>query len=362
MFVMMILLALSSALGASAPLPDATPAGSPRVEAPPRDVVSPWAVTEEMRAWLAEEVLAVGAADERMRRLLRALERKNLTFDSTTTLTAPDVFASGRFNCLSLAHVVVGLARELGVDAHYVRAVSRGPTYTQRGDLVLAASHIVAGWGPSGNTRIVEYGVSDDHRSRPVGRVQDWEAVAIHYANRGAEMLVADRPVYALAWLDEAVTLDPGSTAAWVNRGVAQRRIGDAEAAEASYLQALAIAPDHSSALQNLATLEQLSGDEVGSRTMLDRLARAGHRNPLTYVALGDLHERSDQLQAAGAFYRRAVRHGRQSATALAARGSWHLARGQIRAAQRWLDRATRVDPDDPRAATLRQALHPTGR
>lgn len=343
-----------------APITPEVPEGV-SVEAPPPAPLEPWSTTPAMRDWLEHEVRNVGTEDQRMLRLLHALERRHLVYDDTSTGTAAEVFQSGRFNCLGVAHLVVGLARELGIDAYYVRVASPD-TFGQRGDLVLAASHIAAGWGPPAQIRIVEYGVGDESRSRPLGAMTDTRAVSLHYANRGAEMLVLGEAELARQWLVAALQLDPQAGAAWVNLGVARRRLGRADAAEEAYLQALALDPGDRSALQNLATLEQISGDEGRARSMLQTLARARHRNPLTYLALGDLHLRSGQPAEAGPFYRRAVRLGGDSATVLAARGQWHLALGDPEAARRWLDRARGLDPADARVRALQSALADTDR
>ena len=357
--LLLVLLAPGHALAAAGKQlsPEPESPGSYRIAAPPTETPEPWHVTPEMRAWLHREVNRVGTADQRMRRILRALERKGLTYDDTATGTASDVFRTERFNCLGLAHIVVGLGRELGVPAYYVEAVNPD-IYGQRGDLVLAASHVVAGWGPPAGIKMVEYGVQQgESRTRPVGRIEDHSAAGLHYANRGAEMLVAGQPQLAVDWLHEALRYDPTSTAAWVNLGVASRRLGDHQRAEESYLQALAIDPTNRSAMRNLAALEKLSGNTIGAHTMLQKLAKVRHRNPFTYVALGELHLRNGQLGDAAPFFRRATRLGRHSAGVLAARGSWHLALGEVEAAERWLARAMAVDPHDDRVERLSDAL-----
>src|SRR5687767_4173246 len=97
------------------------------------------ALTDEIRTWLHTHVSAVGTEDERMRRLLTALTNHGLVYTNAPTGTASEVFATRRFNCLGLSHLVVGLARELGVDAYYVR-VEELRTYHQRENLVLVST------------------------------------------------------------------------------------------------------------------------------------------------------------------------------------------------------------------------------
>lgn len=317
---------------------------------------APTAVTAEMQAWLSQEVSLVGSATDRMMRLLRALERRDLIYDASVTGTAAEVFHSGRYNCLGLAHLVVGLARALDVDAYYVDvAVPRA--FHQRGDLTLSAAHVAAAWGPPAKIGIVELGAGSARPQRAVHRLDDHEAHAMHLANRGAEHLLRDDPQGALRFLDAALALDPRSAAAWVNQGVAHRRMGHHARAAEAYRRALAIDPGHRSALKNLAALEQRAGNHEAAHEMLAQLVATGHRSPTALVELGDLRLQRGDVRGAGRYYRRAVRHGRQSPAALAARGRWALARGRVPAAGRWLARARAHAPRDPAVLRLERAL-----
>ncbi|MBX2800740.1 MAG: tetratricopeptide repeat protein [Myxococcales bacterium] len=328
------------------------------VQLPPAKDIDPLLVDGDLKAWLDRNVSKVGSANSRMARLLSALGRRALEYDDAHTRTASETFDEGRFNCLGLAHLVVAAGRHLGVDAYYVRILEE-PEYGTRGTLVLASTHIAAAWGPSGQVRVVELANVDAPSRRATERISDRAAASLHYANRGAEILMAGRPRIARPWLQAAVLLDADAPGAWVNLGVAERRLGAAESAEAAYLQALQLAPDNSSAWKNLAQLRQLEGRPMKAQEMLEALRRPGYRNAFTYLDLGDMHLRTGALDEAGALYRRALRIDRRAVAIRAAMGEWWLAGGDRDRAARWLQRSRRLDPDHPRVRRLAAALKP---
>lgn len=343
---------------------DAAPLPPPDVaDAPPPADEQPYAPSAEMQAWVHKRVFEVGTPDERMHRLLAAIEQDlPLVYDAGHTGTAREVFDSGRYNCLALAHLIVGLGREIGVDAYYVR-IEEYRSYHQRGDLVLASTHVAAGWGPPAHVRLIEpTGQAPTERdTRTAVPIDDDAALALHDANRGAELLVAGRPEAALRWLDASLAADPRTPEAWVNLGVAHRRLGADDLAEAAYRKALALRPEDLSAWRNLASLVQANGDLLAARDLLAILDRPGYRNPFTYLTLGDLSAQTGHLVDAGRFYRRATALDHGHPQIRAARGEWALATGDRDEAARWLARAKRADPDDPRVRALDARLAAAG-
>ncbi|MEZ4239343.1 MAG: tetratricopeptide repeat protein [Myxococcota bacterium] len=347
---------LATAAEATSRTPNADAVAETEVERPPAERLAPGTLTPEIRDWLRRAVEPTGTDTERMRRVLTALAARHFDYDNRYTGTAVDVFEQRRFNCLSLAHLVVALGRELGVDTYYVR-IEEFRSFHQRGDLVLVSTHVAAGWGPPRDTQIVEFEETTDRERRAAYRITDEQALGLHYANRGAELLRAGWPALAHAWLEQATAIDEGGAEAWVNLGVAERRLGDYPAAEAAYRRALAIDGDTLSAWRNLASLYQLQRDPAAARKILDLLDRPGNRNPFTFLALGDLCAGTGALDDAERFYRRANQLAHHHPQILAARGELALARGDREAAATWLARARRADPAEPRVAALQQTL-----
>ena len=332
--------------------------GGPYGRAPP-ETLEPMAPTEEMREWLRTHVFAVGSEEERMGRLLTALAAsRSLSYDPGYTGTAAEVFETGRFNCLSLTHLLVGLGRELGVDTYYVR-VERFRTFHQKEDLVLVSTHVAAAWGPRGQVRIVELEPASERELRAASRIDDTKAVGLHYSNRGAEWLQAGRPDTAETWLERAIAIDPAISEAWVNLGVAHRRLGALDEAEAAYRQAIVLEPDNLSAWRNLGLVLGVRGDDTAADELLQLLDRPDNRNPYTYLALGDVSFDAGRLDEALRFYRRARRIEPGNPDTLAAFAAWALATGQDARARALLARARAIDAGSERVIELGTALGP---
>lgn len=331
----------------------------PSLEAPPPANLAPTAVTPEMREWLRTHVFAVGSEEERMRRLLTALGNdRHLTYDAGYTGTATEVFDSGRFNCLALTHLLVGLGREIGVDAYYVR-VEQFRSFHQRDDLVLVSTHVAAAWGPRGQVRIVDLEETSERERRSAVRIDDDQAVALHLSNRGAEWLQGGTPDVARLWLERAIAVDAELPEAWVNYGVAWRRLGDLDRAEAAYRQAIALEPDNLSAWRNLSLSLRIRGDVDAADELLELLDRHDNRNPFTYLALGDLSLDGGRLDEAVRFYHRARRIEPGNPETLAALASWALASGDPQRARTLLARAQKLDAQSERVSEVGTALGP---
>lgn len=104
-----------------------------------------------------------------------------------------------------------------------------------------------------------------------MGRLEDAVAgarmaVAFHrdslraHQTLGTLLLKARRPAEAAEALSAAAQIDPQAVDAWVNLGVAQRDLGELDAAEASYRRALALVPNDPIAHNNLGNVLSAMG------------------------------------------------------------------------------------------------------
>jgi Flp pilus assembly protein TadD len=333
--------------------------------AAPADPVAPDRPTPEMVAWARARVPARGTDDAIVDALLDALSDRFRAEHERGgppggTGTASEVFATGRYNCLSLALLVVPLARELGVDAHYVR-IRDLRTPVDLGGTVVVAGHVAAAVGAPGRARVVDPVPATDDERRVAVSIPDAEAVALYHVNRGAEATLAGAPAEALAWFDLADEVWPDLPETWVDRGVALARSGRASDALDAWRAAVAVDPWHGPAWRNLARALAAAGDPEGARATLTALSGEVRRDPHTRLALGDAWAQVGELDRARRAYRGAAFAGGASAAVRAARGELALASGDPGRAARWLRRAERVDPSHPRVATLRRRLPPAG-
>ena len=313
-------------------------------------VVVPFAVNEEMTAWARASVAPVAEAprDQRLDRLVEVVMDTSLLgveYEAGHTGSAVEVFENRTANCLAFTQMFVGLARELDLAAYFVE-VAHVESFHRSGDLIVISDHVAVGFGPRHMMRVIDFGRRQDDDGWRVNPISDLTATALFYSNRGAEALRAERLDEAVAWLEDAVRIDPELASAWVNLGVAQRRSGRGDAAEGSYRRALEIDPGASSALANLAVLLRMNGRTAEAEELLRLTATSRNRNPFTYIALGDLSLRYGRLDEAERFYSRARRLGPDEAAPAAALGEVRLRRGERRAAEKLLRRAQRLQPD----------------
>lgn len=326
----------------------------------PTQVVVPYRLTSEMRHW-AEQAVPPSAnePEEKLLYLSRGLFDEhglNVRYVRGYTGTAREVFASGEANCLAFTHLFVGMARELGVPVYFVD-VRDIETYRREGDFIVVSDHVAVGFGPTSQMRIIDFAENEGTEYHRIRVIDDYRAIAMFYSNRGAEQLRAGRYEEALSWLRSAVAIDPEYASSWVNLGVALRRSGDLDNAETAYRTALEMDLDSSSAIQNLAALLAHRGEDDEAIELLELVDRASNRNPFTYLTLGDLSMKHGKLDAAGRFYRKALRRQGEDAESYAAMGLWHLRLGETKKAYDWLHRAESLNTDSDRVVLLKQRL-----
>jgi Flp pilus assembly protein TadD len=310
----------------------------------PAAVVVPFAVTDEMRAWVHQQVPTSGAPDKRLERLLAAIvdpSGLNLTYEGVRTDTAAEAFASRKANCLGFTSLFVGLARELGIPAFYL-GVDDVERFDRDGDLLVITGHVSAGFGMGGGKiKILEFTNAPKTEYHHVRQLSDLTAVALYQSNHGAELLRTGQLAAALPWLRQAVVIEPSLSDGWVNLGVALRRSGDLDGAEAAYRKALEANPETASAYQNLAAVLRLRGHPQEADDLMALASRAGAQSPFSYLALGDVSMSHGRLEEARGFYRRALRLDRDDPEPYAALGLAALAGGDRSEAKKWLRKAS---------------------
>jgi Flp pilus assembly protein TadD len=330
----------------------------------PAKIEVPFAVDDEMKAWAHSKVNARGAPVEKLSQLLKGLlakEGMNLEYQGDYSVTAREVFRTGRANCLSFTNIFVGLAREIDVPAYFVE-VKDLQGFSKEGDLIIVSGHVTAGYGEGREQTLLDFTLGQAKEYRQIRVISDLTAIALYYSNHGARLLRDGENAKALEWMKTAVKLDPELPGSWVNYGVALRRVGDRAGAEASYRKALEIDPETLSAYQNLAALLRLDGKESEALDLLAMVDRRDNRNPWSFLDLGDLNLRHGRLSEAERFYQKALRLSSKDPEAYAALGLLSLEQGDTAAARRWLRKAERQErPQGARTVALQQRLSKEG-
>ena len=368
-------LLLITAIAGAAPAPaqdgsrsDVQPAESQIADSPPTmsaiearvvDRTPPNRLTPEIAAWAHEQVTSTNSTRERLQQLLRSLltvDGLEIKYMPDYTGTAVEVFESREANCLSFTHLLVATAREIGIDAYYL-SIDEIERYTKRGDFVVISNHITAGFGPPHERIVLDFTVRPDVDYRRAAPVTDETAFALHYSNRGAEMMQEGELTAAIDQLYAAIARDPELAAAWSNLGVARRRQGDLEGAEASYHRAIGIDDEYLPVYQNLLALYQIQKRDDAAEEVISLLNRRGNRNPFSFLALGDASYANERYDQARLFYKRARRLARGSAEPLAALGLVALAEGDRAEAERWHEKAVSKNAAERRTVELANAL-----
>jgi Flp pilus assembly protein TadD len=325
----------------------------------PLPVTDVLALTPEMRQWVHAQVPVVLSPIERLDLLVRRLQAVDgaaLRYDAWFTASAADAFAQHRFNCLSFSHLLIAMARELGLDAYYLEARYR-ERYDREGDLVLLAGHITVGWGDGPRRWVVDFGNQAKVERVRVQQLDDRRALALHYANLGAADLRRGDARTALRALATAVEVDPGAAGAWVNLGVALRRRGDFAAAEAAYREAIEVDPQMVPGFANLYSLLRASGRTREAKELVAAIMRLPRKDPWLLLAMGDECLEARDFRGAERLFHQARRQVPGDAAPSAALAAWALAKGDEEAARKWIRRAEEIDVREPRLYKLRTAL-----
>jgi tetratricopeptide (TPR) repeat protein len=325
----------------------------------PAEVEIPYALTPEMREWVSQRVPRIGSDESILNLLLHHLlsdGNLGITYDRGYTGDALEVFETRKANCLSFAHLYIGLSRYLGIETYYV-GVKEVEGFEKVGDLMVTSGHVSVGYGPRHDQTVLEFDLGPQADYHYVERLSDLTAMALFYSNRGSERLRDGDVGAALADLEMSTRLDPELPAPWANYGVALRRAERPEEAETAYRRALELDPQFTTAYQNLASLVRRQGRVEEARELLALMETLGPRNPYSYLNLGDLSLAQGRTEEARRLYRQAVRRYRNHADSLAAMGLLELREGHRSEAEEWLDRAMRKDPDAERVRSLAARL-----
>ncbi len=267
-------------------------------------------LTPKMARFLVRHVSPRQDSSDQVTALMDALfGRKGLgiTYESTATLTAAETFETGRGNCLSFTILFVALARHLGLNA-YFEEVGEVISWDRRGEVLVRNQHMIVEVEIENARQQVDFLSEARQRYRSVRRIDDQRALAHYYNNLGVDALAAGEVETSLIYLEQALRADESFGYAWTNKGVAQRRQGDFEAAEASHLRALEIDRSESAALTNLASLYLAIGELEKAQPLLRRVEDDLDRNPFHHFRQGMAHARNGASEAAIKQLKEAIR------------------------------------------------------
>jgi tetratricopeptide (TPR) repeat protein len=260
-----------------------------RVKIDPADVIVPFEVDASDVARAKAVVESVADADDRFEALVSSLSDPDVFdvhYQWATSGTAKQTLARKAGNCLALSSTLIGLARGVGMRATYLEVIVADPQWRTEGDLTVQADHVAAVIG-SGERRLFVDFSGRLSRARRVRAIDDFEALAHFYNNRGYEMLHrAEQQGLPIPWeaaahdFELATRIHPAHARAWNNLGVARARLGDDDHARQAYEKAIALEKGIQSPHLNLVALFLRAGDLQRAAWHLAAARRLDPRNP----------------------------------------------------------------------------------
>lgn len=267
-------------LDVSAPLSGTAILGEPvdLAQLPDRDLLS---LTPEIRQQLAR-IAPHRSPDARLAGLIRAFDEQafHVNYEADATLTAAETFDQQRGNCLAFTLMMVAMARELGADA-YFNEVDVPPVWSSEEEQTFVVyRHINMVSENRRGRRVVDFNLEAYDPLYDQRRLDDREAFAQYYSNRGVELMQEGDVERAFLHLRKAVDLKPGSADLWANLGALYSRAGHRAEAEASYRQALLLNAGHLVSISNLERLYRAEGKIQLADAYAARARYHRERNP----------------------------------------------------------------------------------
>lgn len=320
--------------------------------------LEPLRMNTDMARFLSKQVRTRLDRQARVQYLLDSIFDKKalgITYGNQRTKTAIETFESGSGNCLSFTMLFVVMARHVGLAA-YFQEVDEVVSWDRRGEIVLTQQHMFAEVEFDNGVVQVDFLPGAEKRYRRVRRISDKRALAHFYNNLGVEALADDRTDDAIAWIEQALGYDEKFSSAWSNLGVVQRRLGDAVAAEQSYLRAIDAGPTEV-ALNNLTSLYLDLGRHQEAQPLLDRSKDYLQRNPYHHFRLAGLARQQGQPQDAVKHLRQALRRHDDEAVFHATLGEVLSELGERKKAIESFKNALRLADDDDSAVHWQEQL-----
>ena len=155
--------------------------------------------------------------------------------------------------------------------------------------------------------------------------------------------------------LQEALSLAPGNVNSLLNYASLQWKIGQKDAAQATFEKVLEIDHNNRTALASLGYLARDKGDTKLAENYFKRAVSAHPKDYEPYLALGDLYTASRDFPAAQHNYEEAYRRMPTNAMIIAGGTNAALEAQNRDLAKQWLDRAQGKMNDNPQVSRERE-------
>ena len=173
-------------------------------------------------------------------RALNELNIYNLKYQDGATFTASELLVEGKGNCISLAHLLIGIARHFEFDANYVYIVNN-PTFSILDNTISVNYHVMVGidQGPDYHFYDFQPGLTKSYMN--LYSVNDLVGIALHYNNLGAQALQYKNLEKADIYLGIAHKLAPSNPEILSNYGILSLRHNELSKARTYFQKAIEI-------------------------------------------------------------------------------------------------------------------------
>jgi tetratricopeptide (TPR) repeat protein len=266
-----------------------------------------------------------------------------LKYTLAPTRNAAETYRTREGNCLSFVNLFVGVARERGLNPYYVE-VTDLQKWNHRDGMVVSQGHIVAGVYLDGILRTFDFLPYRRKAYRDFNSIDDLTAAAHYYNNLGAEAILRGDLETARELLTTATRIAPSFVKAINNLGVVQARAGEPDKALATYERGLALSPEDSPILTNMARALQQLGRHQDAGDLLARIEGLNTTNPFFFVYQADVALGRGDTAKALDYMARALRLDSELPEVHLGLVKVYLAMGDTEKARHHLGRALKLD------------------
>jgi tetratricopeptide (TPR) repeat protein len=315
----------------------------------------PFKINESIKIYARRLVKDLNFENYKIDALIRGIirpEKLNIKYNESKALTAIEVFVEGEANCIAYTNLFIGMAREVGLKAHYVD-VTQVSRLKKEGEVVINSGHICAGVDVQGKFTLVDFAEQPRIGYRIYKIIDDLEAIA-NFANSlgvlksfeipkgyGAEEYNEDIKQYV-----RAIKIKPSFAKAYNNLGIACQRRRQYNLAIENYKKAIQFDPKLAAAHSNLGNAYYITGEyEKAIKQFKKAIALKGN-NPYTRYDIALTYYYNKEYKNALEELEKAIDLEKNYAEAYNLLGLIHQAVGNKQAAIIAFKKALEIKPD----------------
>jgi Flp pilus assembly protein TadD len=205
-------------------------------------------------------------------------------YEPDLTLPANEAFDRRAGNCLSFAHLLVSMARHLGLKAHYQQVHIR-PEWNSESNTLLLSMHVNVVVETGTGEYVIDISGRKTKELDFVTRLNHSEARAQHFNNLGVDALLEEDLGEAYSYFRQAIRTDSGLSYLWSNLGVVFNRNGQTSDAIWAYEAAMQKDRFNDTASNNLLVIHEREGNLEAAQALEREVERHQRKNPYHLLA-----------------------------------------------------------------------------